>query len=118
MKGLIAACLASVLIILSLAPTQVSAANDFVSVNGTQFYLNGRPFYFAGTNTYYLWFGNWVCGSYDHNQGCSKEVLNDAKAMNLTVMRVWGFSDGYNYWARCRPTRASTAIQISRNSTG
>lgn len=82
----------------------VNAMPGFVVVNGTYFTLDGKPFYFAGANSYYLWYGNWNCTSYDTNQGCSKEVLNDAKAMNLTVMRVWGFSDGSNYWGSLQPS--------------
>ena len=75
-----------------------------MKVNGTQFYLKGEPFYFAGANSYYLWFGNYNCTSYDYNQGCSKEVFDDAKALNLTVLRTWGFLDGYNYWGSLQPT--------------
>ena len=74
------------------------ASSNFVQINGTEFYLNGKVFYFAGTNSYYLWYGNWVCSGYDTHQGCSKEVLDDAVKMNLSVIRVWGFSDGGNYW--------------------
>ena len=81
---------------------------DFVTVNGTEFIHEGKPFYFAGANAYYLWYGNWNCGAYDPNQGCSKEVMDDAVDMNLSVLRVWGFADGLetsssNYWGALQP---------------
>ncbi len=60
-------------------------SNWFVSVNRTRFYLYGEPFYFSGANNYYLFYRPW-------NQ--VEEVLDDAKAMNLKVLRTWGFCDG------------------------
>jgi len=71
-----------------LATAQPVRAQDFVRVYGTQFTLDGKPFYYAGANTYYL--------GIDQNttQGQIDEVLNDAKAMGLSVIRTWGFNDG------------------------
>ena len=93
-----------IIFILSIIIIPSLHALDFVTVNETEFYLNDTIFYFAGANNYYLWRGNWDCISYDPNQGCSKEVMDEAKEMNLTVLRVWGFSDGYEYWGSLQPT--------------
>ena len=60
----------------------------FVSTDGSNFTLDGNPFFYSGTNNYYL--------GIDPNRSQAEvdEVLNDAKAMGLTVMRTWGFNDG------------------------
>ncbi len=81
------------LFVLSAMPVQgqqdynpsIQDVDGFVSVNGTRFYLYGEPFYFSGTNNYYLFYRPW-------NQ--VEEVLDDAKAMDLRVLRTWGFCDG------------------------
>ena len=83
-------------------------SSPFAKAAGGDFYVNGAKFFFSGANTYYLWYGRWNCATGDANQGCSKEVLDDAKAMNLRVMRVWGFSDGTaNYWGQLQPSLGS-----------
>lgn len=81
------------LFVLSAMPVQgqqdynpsIQDVDGFVSVNGTRFYLDGKPFYFSGTNNYYLFYKPW---------DQVEEVLDDAKAMNLRVLRTWGFCDG------------------------
>ena len=66
----------------------VSAADDnrtgFVSTNGTQFMVDGSTFYYAGTNNYYVNFKP----QYDVDQ-----VMEDAAAMGLKVIRTWGHLD-------------------------
>jgi len=66
----------------------VLPAQDFVGVSGTQFTFQGKPFYYAGTNNYYLGIDP---GS---STRAIDEVLTDAKAMGLSVVRTWGFNDG------------------------
>lgn len=55
-----------------------AAASGFVSTCGTNFCLNGQVFNVAGTNNHYLGFGT---------QAEVDQVLNDAKAMNVNVVR-------------------------------
>ncbi|MFC1734352.1 cellulase family glycosylhydrolase, partial [candidate division KSB1 bacterium] len=62
-----------------------TAAAQFVQVDGTDFTLDGKPFYFAGANNYYLFY---------KPLSQVQEVMDDAVALNLTVIRTWGFCDG------------------------
>ncbi len=82
----------------------VFAGSDFVKVNGSEFYLNDKQFYFAGANSYYLFYAdnNANCIDYGTHQGCLIPLLNSAKALNLTVIRLWGSSEngsrfGYDF---------------------
>jgi len=80
-----------------------AVGGGFVSVSGSDFQINGKPFYFSGTNNYYLRYADPNCVAYDPNGGCSREVFNDAQLMNLSVIRTWGFTDGYYYWGSLQP---------------
>lgn len=65
----------------------VSAADErtgFVTTNGTQFMLDGSAFYYAGTNNYYLNF---------KSKFAADNVIEDAAAMGLKVIRTWGGLD-------------------------
>ncbi len=57
----------------------------FVRAHGGQFRLDGKPFRFAGTNTYYL---------HQQSHYMIDAALNDAAAMSLKVVRAWAFADG------------------------
>ncbi|KAL4892211.1 putative mannan endo-1,4-beta-mannosidase C [Aspergillus ambiguus] len=57
----------------------------FVTTSGTKFQLDGRDFYFAGSNAYYFPFNN--------NQSDVELGLDAAKKAGLTVFRTWGFND-------------------------
>jgi mannan endo-1,4-beta-mannosidase len=60
---------------------------SFVSTNGTNFVLNGAPFSYIGTNTYYLIY---------EDQRMLDDVFSRAAANNFTVLRTWAFLDiGY-----------------------
>lgn len=74
---------------------------DGVTVFGNNFYLNGNPFYFAGTNAYYLWYGDIDCSSPATNQGCVIPLLNAAQSLNLKVIRTWGFCNGEDTYGYC-----------------
>ncbi|XP_065874184.1 mannan endo-1,4-beta-mannosidase 2-like [Euphorbia lathyris] len=65
----------------------------FVTRNGTQFMVDGRPFYINGWNSYWLM---------DHSVEEERKprvskMLEAASKMGLTVCRAWAFNDGgYN----------------------
>lgn len=58
--------------------------SGFAYTQGTRFMLDGSPFYYAGTNCYYLTF---------KPQEAVDNVFKDAEAMGLKVIRVWGNLD-------------------------
>ncbi len=72
----------------------LSSNTGFVTRSGTDFVLNGQNFRAAGTNNYYLWYKKLNCTL--PGEGCVQEVFDDAKAMNLTVIRTWLFGEGTN----------------------
>jgi mannan endo-1,4-beta-mannosidase len=73
---------------------QIAAAQSngdaFVRVDGTRFTVEGRPLHFAGTNCYYLM----VFSADPGLRGHVDEVLTEAAAMGVTVVRTWAFNDG------------------------
>lgn len=91
MKKFAAAALAAAIVFGMTSFTSVSAASEtnaesgFVATNGNYFVLDGKLFYFQGANNYYL--------NYAPNYMID-DVLNDAAAMNLKVLRCWAFIDG------------------------
>ncbi|MDP6539417.1 MAG: cellulase family glycosylhydrolase [Planctomycetota bacterium] len=70
------------------------AASPFVSVEGHEFRLYGRGFHYAGWNTYYLmqYAADPALRSY------VVEVLDEAAALGLSVLRTWAFNDGAAQW--------------------
>ena len=58
---------------------------DFVGRKGSNFTLKDDVFYFAGTNNYYLHY---------NSHFMIDDVLKNAVAMGLPVIRMWGFLDG------------------------
>lgn len=64
--------------------TATSYRQDFVYTLGTQFMLNGKSFYYAGTNNYYI--------NFKHKADVDNLML-DANSMGLKVVRTWGFLD-------------------------
>ena len=60
----------------------------FVYADGTRFMLDGKPFYFMGTNLYNL-------GLLDgFNEVEVEDSLAKVAEKNLNVVRVWGFANG------------------------
>eukprot|EP00252_Welwitschia_mirabilis_P001888 TRINITY_DN11856_c0_g2_i4.p1 TRINITY_DN11856_c0_g2~~TRINITY_DN11856_c0_g2_i4.p1 ORF type:complete len:404 (-),score=68.70 TRINITY_DN11856_c0_g2_i4:107-1318(-) len=65
----------------------------FVKRNGSQFVLDGRPFYVNGWNSYWL-----LAQSVDYNtRSRVSSTLKAGAEMGLSVCRTWAFNDGgYN----------------------
>ncbi|XP_058210996.1 mannan endo-1,4-beta-mannosidase 6-like isoform X1 [Rhododendron vialii] len=61
-----------------------------VQTKGTQFVVNGQPFYVNGFNTYWL-----MEFAVDQStRGKVNEVFQQASSVGLTVCRTWAFNDG------------------------
>src|ERR1700749_4076261 len=75
----IVACLIVMTSVVAAIPRVEAAPNGFVLTCGSNFCLNGQVFNVAGTNNHYLGFGT---------QAEVDQVLNDAKAMNVNVVRT------------------------------
>ncbi len=77
-------------LLFSLGTQSVSAEGDsssiqsFVKRYGSQLYLNGKPYRFAGTNNYYLMY---------KSQLMVDDVLETAAENEFGVLRTWGFLD-------------------------
>ncbi|KAL4778693.1 glycoside hydrolase superfamily [Aspergillus varians] len=70
---------------LALLAAGVAAREGFVTTRGDKFQLNGRDFYFAGSNAYYFPFND--------NETDVELGLTAAKKAGLNVFRTWGFND-------------------------
>ncbi|KAB5585167.1 endo-beta-1,4-mannanase [Coniochaeta sp. 2T2.1] len=57
----------------------------FVTTKGDKFQLDGKDFYFAGTNAYYFPFNG--------NQADIEKGMSAARTAGLRVFRTWGFND-------------------------
>ncbi|MGN1281339.1 MAG: cellulase family glycosylhydrolase [Succinivibrio sp.] len=60
----------------------------FVVQQGSKLMLNGKEYRIAGTNNYYMHYGE---------LSMIRDVLNDAQQMGINTIRVWGFMDGVNH---------------------
>ena len=76
------------------------SSNKFVKQQNGKFVLEGEEFRFSGTNNYYL--------NYKDKEMID-DVIENAKKMNLKVIRCWAFLDGFgdsmknnnSYIAKC-----------------
>lgn len=57
----------------------------FVETSGTQFVLGNKPFYFNGSNQYYLMY---------KPEGMANDFFARAAALNMKVVRTWMFCNG------------------------
>jgi len=74
--------------------------SDFVYTQGTQFMLNGKPFYFAGANSYNVFtFG----GGYGDpetqymDKAAIDKLFQDMENNGVTVLRTWAFNVGQSW---------------------
>lgn len=63
----------------------VPASTSFASTSGTNFNVDGRTKYLAGTNSYWISFLN--------NNNDVEKALDTLKNSGLKVLRIWGFND-------------------------
>lgn len=63
----------------------VPRASSFVTISGTQFDIDGKVGYFAGTNCYWC--------SFLTNQADVDSTFSHIASSGLKVVRVWGFND-------------------------
>ncbi|KAK0706188.1 glycoside hydrolase superfamily [Lasiosphaeria miniovina] len=77
--------LAALAAVTTASPRHHQVPAGFVTVEGEKFKLDGRDFYFAGSNAYYFPFSG--------DQGDVEKGLTAAKDAGLTVFRTWGFND-------------------------
>lgn len=56
----------------------------FVYADGSKFMCDGSPYYYGGTNCYYLTY---------KSKSEVKNVFDDASKMGLKVIRIWGNLD-------------------------
>ncbi|KAJ0964813.1 hypothetical protein J5N97_025951 [Dioscorea zingiberensis] len=63
---------------------------DFVGINGTQFMVDGRPFYVNGWNSY--WLMDQAVDDFSFPR--VREIFQIGENMGLTVCRTWAFNDG------------------------
>lgn len=76
------------LLVLALAADVRSQPEAFVRRDGDSLRLDGRPFFFLGTNAYYL-----LEQSARGDTNTVKALFQTAASLNMTVVRTWGFND-------------------------
>ena len=83
--------LSSLLVLLALMMLVEAGSASPVGVAGTKLTLDGAPFRFVGANCYYL-----MEQARNGNFAAVDEVLDEARAMGLRVIRTWAFYDGHD----------------------
>ncbi|KAK3672346.1 hypothetical protein LTR78_007653 [Recurvomyces mirabilis] len=65
--------------------TTAAASGSIATTSGTKFIIDGKPTYFAGTNTYWIGFLT--------NNADVDLVMSHLQTARIKVLRVWGFND-------------------------
>ncbi|KAL7135432.1 hypothetical protein ABFS83_11G095600 [Erythranthe nasuta] len=66
------------------------ARDNFVGTRGSQFVMNGRPFYFNGFNSYWLMY----MASDSSTRDKVTDTFAQASKYGMNLARTWAFSDG------------------------
>jgi hypothetical protein len=89
-------------------PPPPPSSGSFVSTHNANFVLNGEILRFAGTNAYYL-------PNYEKlNSGVVDRALDLFKDTGITVIRMWGFYDGYD----CGYSKNDSSENVIQTSPG
>jgi hypothetical protein len=73
---------------------------DFIQTSGSQFSLNGKPWYFNGTNQYYLMY---------KPEAMAEDIFKRASSLGLNAVRTWMF---------CNDTQLHDGVCINLASGG
>lgn len=78
---------------IGLFSAQFFAQNSFVTVKGNQFFKNGKPYYFIGTN---YWYGSLLGLEKDKKRGVERlqKELDFLKANGVTNLRIMAGAEG------------------------
>ena len=81
------------LLILAVVVSKILSAQSFIKEKGGNFYNNGKPFYYIGTN---YWYGGLLALKKDRKSGINrlKEELDFLKKNGVTNVRVLAGSEG------------------------
>jgi mannan endo-1,4-beta-mannosidase len=87
------------------AQTAKPAASEFVTIDGTQFHLRGKPYYFVGTN---VWYGGYLGseGPTGNRDRVTRE-LDQLKVNGITNIRILGMSEASELKRAVRPAAMS-----------
>ncbi|KAL8038301.1 hypothetical protein ABFX02_11G097800 [Erythranthe guttata] len=69
---------------------EVARDDNFIGTRGSQFVMNGRPFYFNGFNSYWLMY----MASDPSTKDKVTETFAQASEYGMNLARTWAFSDG------------------------
>jgi len=101
-------------LLLEFSTFHLLALNGFVSCQGVNFMLNGKPYYFAGANCYDLFtYGDGMSTSSSNaietsymNKSAIDAQMARMQADGVTVVRTWGF----NHWGTVHAFEPSKGV--------
>jgi hypothetical protein len=113
MKRFLLLALLILVVVASLGALSTAAPAGFVYRQGTNLYLDGKPYYFAGCNSYDLFtYGDGSNDStpdyienYFMNKAGIDKIMSEMAADGIKVVRTWGFS--HETWHGFEPTEGN-----------